>query len=154
LLWAGKADIAITQDLDLSGKDTLSVAEMMELLTRLRGEARINASPNAWKLSTFISVTGRSDPQIIYFQCILFLWTHFLAGKLKFSRDPKSRRIQGPLVRYFVAVTAPVMKDAAPSLQSLPDIVRRQALFEKDFAKNMAVMMRDGAIGKVEVKSN
>jgi hypothetical protein len=115
----------------------LSIGHIIELLTRLGHEAEDFAKAFAWSIPKIRSWTGRLDPQVIYFQCILLLWIDF-GGKLKLSRNPLSGGIHGPLVRYFVAVTGPVMKDMAPSLQSLPDIVRRQALFQKWLDKMVA----------------
>jgi hypothetical protein len=37
--------------------------------------------------------------------------------------------LRGPLVKYFFAVTSPVMGNDTPSLQSFPDIVKRQKSF-------------------------
>jgi hypothetical protein len=49
-----------------------------------------------------------------------------LGGKLRISRHPKSQKVQGPLAKYFMAVAEPVMGDATPSVESLPDIIERQ----------------------------
>jgi hypothetical protein len=56
---------------------------------------------------------------------VLQVWIR-LGGKLQFSRHPKTRKPQGPLIRFFRAVTNPVMGASAPSLESLPDIIRRE----------------------------
>jgi hypothetical protein len=43
--------------------------------------------------------------------------------------------VQGPLARFVLAVTEPVMKGDTPSLESLPNIVDRQERFYAAFAK-------------------
>ena len=53
---------------------------------------------------------------------VLHVWTE-LGGELRFSRHPRTREIKGPLARYFTAATQPVCRG---SLESLPDILRRQ----------------------------
>ena len=99
------------------------------LLNTLGKDAETTAEPFYWGVSRLVSFTGRLDPQIVYFQHILWLWTDIFRGKLKLSRDPGSGQLRGPLARYFLAVTGPVMTDEAPSLESLPDIVDRQKSF-------------------------
>jgi hypothetical protein len=54
---------------------------------------------------------------------VLRTWTDF-GGKLRFSRSNKGP--QGPLIRFFCAVTGPVMGVSAPSVESIPNIIRRQ----------------------------
>jgi hypothetical protein len=44
----------------------------------------------------------------------------------RIGRHPKSQKVQGPLAKYFMAVAEPVMGDATPSVESLPDIIERQ----------------------------
>jgi hypothetical protein len=144
--WRSKAAVALqgerslvlgrqlNQDLNLINLEkndgTLSIGDMVELLVRLKVEAEDLAKPLFWSVSRMTSWTGRLEPQVVFFQRILLLWTDF-GGKLKLSRDPDTRQNRGPLVRYFLAVIRPVMKDKTPSLQSLRDIVRRQAKFQK-----------------------
>jgi hypothetical protein len=66
-------------------------------------------------------------PARVWYQCeVLRIWVR-LGGKLRFSRS--KRGPQGPLIRFFRAVTGPVMGASAPSLESIPDIVRRQKSF-------------------------
>jgi hypothetical protein len=59
---------------------------------------------------------------------ILLIWTE-LGGELGISRHPKHGTVQGPLARFFRAVTVPVMGTSAPSLETLPDIIERQRRF-------------------------
>jgi hypothetical protein len=82
-------------------------------------------------ISRLFSFSGRSDPSVQYYQRILWHWTVAFGGSLRISRDPQNAsKIRGPLVKYFFAVVRPVMDRDTPSLQSLPDIVRRQKRFE------------------------
>jgi hypothetical protein len=64
-------------------------------------------------------------PGWIYELKVLQIWMA-LGGKLRISRHSKSQEVRGPLAKYFLAVTEPVMGDATPSLESLPDIIERQ----------------------------
>jgi hypothetical protein len=69
---------------------------------------------------------NRSLPtRITYHLLVLDLWVE-LGGKLQSTRHPKTGRPQGPLIRFFQAVTTPVMGASAYSLESLPAIIRRQ----------------------------
>jgi hypothetical protein len=68
------------------------------------------------------------NPKFMYEFKVLFIWT-FLGGELRVSRHPRDGNIQGPLARFFRAVTVPVMGPSAPSPESLPEIVRRQRKF-------------------------
>ena len=69
---------------------------------------------------------------------VLHVWTE-LGGELRFSRHPTTRKIKGPLARYFTAATQPV---CGGSLESLRDILKRQ---ESMLAavKQWAAKMRD-----------
>jgi hypothetical protein len=68
------------------------------------------------------------NPKMMYEFKVLSIWTK-LGGELRRSRHPRTKKIQGPLARFFRAVTVPVMGANAPSLESLPDIIRRQQRF-------------------------
>jgi hypothetical protein len=65
--------------------------------------------------------------RVWYESFVLCTWTD-LGGALKISRHPKTHAVRGPLARFFEAVARPVMRAQMPSLESLPDIVRRQKL--------------------------
>jgi hypothetical protein len=67
----------------------------------------------------------RVNPRLLYQARVLECWV-FLGGELKISRHSKSKKVQGPLARYFFAVTRPVMGASTPSPETLPDIVDRQ----------------------------
>jgi hypothetical protein len=63
-------------------------------------------------------------PARVWYQSeVLEIWVR-LGGQLRFSRS--KRGPQGPLIRFFQAVTGPVMGASAPSPESIPDIVRRE----------------------------
>lgn len=55
---------------------------------------------------------------------VLEIWTE-LGGQLRISRHPRTKKITGPLARYFAAVTGPIPAYRG-SLESLPDILTRQ----------------------------
>jgi hypothetical protein len=67
----------------------------------------------------------KQNPRLLYQSKILRLWVK-LGGELKFSRNTKTKKIQGPLPRFFFAVVTPVMAEATPSPESVPDIVGRE----------------------------
>jgi len=71
----------------------------------------------------------RDPPARVLFQDnVLYIWT-YLGGQLRFARHPKTGRPQGPLIRFFQAATIPVMGASAPSLESVPNIIRRRKKF-------------------------
>jgi hypothetical protein len=102
-----------------------------ELLTTIETGLRKMADRiNLGGVHVRTSFTGRLDPPVVYYQAILILWKEVFGGHLAISRDSQdASKIGGPLVRYFFAVTRPVMVRQTPSLQSLPDIVDRQKRF-------------------------
>jgi hypothetical protein len=65
-------------------------------------------------------------PRLRYQSDVLEVWAS-LGGQLRFSRSKKGP--QGPLIRFFQAVTSPVMGASAPSAESIPDIIRRKKRF-------------------------
>jgi hypothetical protein len=74
------------------------------------------------------SLSGNSDdgypkarPKAHFQFDVLEVWTS-LGGKLGFSRHPHTKKIGGPLVRYFSAATEPVH---GGSPESLPDVIER-----------------------------
>ena len=99
--------------------------EDLRALARIRDRAKKEAK--AEKFPTEGAHYGNS--KLMYEFKVLLIWT-FLGGELRVSRHPISQKIQGPLARFFRAVTVPVMGASAPSPESLPDIIRRQKRFE------------------------
>jgi len=109
----------------------LSYGDVVDVLTVLQAEWERDADPFYWGVALKYSFSGRREPSVVYYQRILLLWKDTFGGRLAISRNgQQSRKIGGPLVRYFFAVTRPVMGDETPSLQSLPDIVDRQKDFD------------------------
>jgi hypothetical protein len=64
------------------------------------------------------------DPRLLFQSQVLETWI-WLGGKLKIARNSESQ-VSGPLARFFFAVARPVMRERAPSPESLPEIVNRQ----------------------------
>jgi hypothetical protein len=109
----------------------LSFGDAIGVLTPLgAAAAEIATHPLFRRISALVSYTGRLDPQIIYFQHVLWLWTDIFGGELKFWRNVEGAPT-GKLVRYFLAVTRPVMGRKTPSAESLPDIIKRQKAFSR-----------------------
>jgi hypothetical protein len=77
------------------------------------------------KTAAALAGNRRLSTRITYQLLVLDLWVE-LGGKLQSTRHPKTGRPQGPLIRFFQAVTTPVMGASAYSLESLPAIIRRQ----------------------------
>jgi hypothetical protein len=65
-----------------------------------------------------------NSPRLMYEWEVLEIWI-LLGGRLGISRHPKTGKVQGPLARFFRAVTAPVMGAAAPALETLRDAIAR-----------------------------
>ena len=63
-------------------------------------------------------------PRMIYEWEILEVWIA-LGGQLGISRHPRTGKVQGPLARFFRAVTVPVMGASAPALETLRDVIAR-----------------------------
>lgn len=114
---------------DVRGPTVLSIGEVIGLLSELGHRAAGVADPSRWHPARMTSYTGRLDPQVVYFQRVLWLWTDVFGGKLQSSHNA-SGEVSGPLVRYFFAVTRPVMGDETPSVESLPNIIERQRAFD------------------------
>jgi len=79
-------------------------------------------------LLSLSKITDFTPSRVNYQHWVLGLWVD-LGGKLRFSRS--KRGPQGPCIRFFRAVTTPVMGASAPSLESIPDIIRRVAALQK-----------------------
>jgi hypothetical protein len=84
-------------------------------------------------IKTLVKVQERATPHATrkdqyrfreeYYQEVLSLWLRF-GGKLRYSRN--SRKLSGPLIRFFQAVTGPVLGTDAPALESIKDIIERE----------------------------
>jgi hypothetical protein len=98
--------------------------EDLRTLVRIRERAKEEAESDKWSSEA----AHYDNPKFMYEFKVLLIWTE-LGGKLAISRHWKTQKIQGPLARFFRAATIPVMRDSAPSLESLPDIVCRQRRF-------------------------
>jgi len=90
---------------------------------------RDRAAANAEAFERYPTEGAHFDnPKFMFQFKVLLIWTE-LGGELGISRHGKYGTIQGPLARFFRAVTVPVMGALAPSPESLPDIIRRQSRF-------------------------
>jgi hypothetical protein len=65
-----------------------------------------------------------NSPRLMYEWEILEIWVQ-LGGRLGISRHPRTGKVQGPLARFFRAVTVPVMGASAPALETLRDAIAR-----------------------------
>jgi hypothetical protein len=114
---------------DIPAPSLLDSVDFVDLLNVLRDALLETASASG--ISLIYSFSGRLDPPVVYYQRVLLLWKDTFGGRLAISRDSQdASKIRGPLIRYFFAVTRPVMGSHTPSLQSLPDIVDRQKDFD------------------------
>jgi hypothetical protein len=117
-----KFDIAQYPEETDSGCLTLGLA--VELIA----DCQDAASARAKDYFVLDSVTRRNDPKVIYYQRVLWLWMQ-LGGSLKLpTRNWKTGKLKSDLTKYFYAVVEPVLGDATPSDESIPDIVKRQRL--------------------------
>jgi hypothetical protein len=100
--------------------------ELTNLLIRLETQATKNAhkydesAPRCY----LDELAPRRQPMKVrsrYLVEVLQAWTD-VGGKLSISRN-KQGKVSGPLSRYFVAATRPVLGDLMPALETLPDII-------------------------------
>jgi hypothetical protein len=108
---------------------TLDCGDFRDLLIEVETFLRkVGTDRLSWRISEWESKSGRNEP-VIFYQRIQFLWTECFGRELKYSRNARTNQIGGPLVRYFLTVTEPIMGDKAPSAESIPDILKRQKKF-------------------------
>lgn len=72
---------------------------------------------------------GRSPllrPRENYYRQIFAVWVDQLGGSLGISRNAASHKLGGPLVKFFQAVTRPVLIAEAPALESIAGIIDRE----------------------------
>jgi hypothetical protein len=68
----------------------------------------------------------KNPPREDYYREIFSVWIDNLGGTLKLSRTADTHKLGGPLIRFFQAVTNPVLGTEAPALESICDIVCRE----------------------------
>jgi hypothetical protein len=90
---------------------------LLQSLAKLRDDKSISAA----KRPPFSQLSPRED----YYREILGVWVDMLGGALSYSRDADNK-VRGPLIRFFQAVTCPVLATDAPALESISDIVDRE----------------------------
>jgi hypothetical protein len=93
------------------------MVRMTTLLSELRDDAESFGRP--W--------ISKGD----YYKSVLSMWVDHCGGQLKKSRDKTTQKPKGPLLRFFVAVTYPVMGIDAPKPETIFDIVDREKLRRK-----------------------
>jgi hypothetical protein len=101
------------------------------------GDARNNAKKYGRRFLQSL-VKLRDDPPVLaakstpysprenYYREIFSVWIDNLGGTLKLSRTADTHKLGGPLIRFFQAVTNPVLGTEAPALESVFDIVSRE----------------------------
>jgi hypothetical protein len=92
-------------------------------------------------ISPILGKADRHPARMRYQSLVLDFWV-FLGGKLQSTRHPKTGRPGGPLIRFFQAVTTPVMGASAYSLESLPEIIRRRKRALEESAARRAAAAR------------
>jgi hypothetical protein len=96
------------------------IVRLAPLLNKLRDDAQLFGKP--WILRS---------PKDEYYERVLSIWVDHCGGQLKKSRDKTTQKPRGPLLRFFVAVTYPVMGIDAPKPETIFDIVDREKLRRK-----------------------
>lgn len=76
--------------------------------------------------SSISSAKSLQSPRENYYSDVLGVWLDELGGRLGLSRGSNTHKLGGPLVRFFRAVTCPVLKTDAPALETISDIVGRE----------------------------
>ena len=94
-------------------------------LAKLRHDASILSSAKRTSL----------PPREDYYREILGVWVDKLGGRLGVSRDSDNHKLGGPLVRFFQAVTGPVLATEAPARESISGIVDRERKRRKERRK-------------------
>lgn len=91
------------------------------------------------KLRDDASILSARSPQLSpredYYHKIFGVWVDKLGGRLGVSRDEDTHKLGGPLVRFFQAVTRPVLATEAPALESISRIVDREKERRKERRK-------------------
>jgi hypothetical protein len=95
------------------------MVRVIPLLSKLRRHAE------------FFWVPTNLSPKEEYYRSVLTLWVDHCGGQLKKTRDKMTRKPKGPLLRFFRAVTYPVMGIDAPKPETIFDIVDREKLRRK-----------------------
>jgi hypothetical protein len=105
--------------------DDRKYRRLQKSMAKLRDEASI-----------FSSKSPLLPPREGYYREILGVWVDKLGGKLGVSRDTVTHKLGGPLVRFFQAVTCPVLATDAPALESISHIVSREKKRRRECRKN------------------
>jgi hypothetical protein len=88
------------------------------------------------------------NPRMVFFEAVVDRWVAS-GGRLGCSRDPNTQAPAGPLVRYFRAVTVPVMGADAPTLEGIYKMIGRA---KKSYVTRGYVFDEDGLFDE-KVKS-
>ena len=99
--------------------DEKFMVQVIPLLSKLRRHAE------------FFFPTILLSPKEEYYRSVLTLWVDHCGGQLKKTRDKVTQKPKGPLLRFFVAVTYPVMGIDAPKPETIFGIVDREKLRRK-----------------------
>lgn len=117
---AGELQIALGRAMATNVYNEKYIVRMPTLLRKLRNDAELFGEP--WILRS---------PKEEFYQNVLSMWVDHCGGQLKKSRDKTTQKPKGPLLRFFVAVTQPVMGVDAPKPETIFDIVDREKLRRK-----------------------
>jgi hypothetical protein len=69
-------------------------------------------------------------PKNVYYRAILHVWADMIGGKLR-SSTSSNYVVSGPTVRFLLAVSIPVMGEAAPKSGTVADIIDREKKMRK-----------------------
>lgn len=95
--------------------DQRKYRRLLKALAKLRDDAPILSAKSP-------PLSPRED----YYREILGVWVDKLGGELQVSRGTVTHKLSGPLVRFFQAVTRPVLATEAPALETISRIVKRE----------------------------
>ena len=111
--------------------DDRKYRRLLNSLTKLRDDASILSAKNP-------SLPARED----YYREVFRVWTDKLSGRLGLSRDADNK-LGGPLVRFFQAVTRPVLRTEPPACESISRIVAREKERRKEQKRGRASARTD-----------
>lgn len=112
---------------DLGADDRHGVEHVPGALNDLIAKAASNSQAHGlrWHRDMLRSnaIKPADIPRRQYYDMLIRLWCEW-GGNLGVSNDRETQKPAGPLVRFFAAVTGPVMGDDAPAASSIAGIVR------------------------------
>ena len=120
---ADRVGLSLERDEELRGLQENALIRIC--IDRVAGNAR-RLSLREHDLAEYRKHRDADAYRLDFYKDVLRIWTGDLGRELRISRTPNRNTVTGPLVRFFLAVATPVMKDETPRPESIADIVARE----------------------------